>query len=151
HPLVFALFVPLLLIYYLNAGVKHRALLWHLGLWSGQVVALAINYFWLQEWLVHWWIRSPPLPGTELLNHRTFRSFWNAPIWGVAADRALAVALIIGSLLGLIFFHRQKKQRNTGRLLLLGGGVLLTLALLGISWEPLGRIGASSLIVPALL
>ena len=39
---------------------------------------------------------------------------------------------------------------NAARLLGLGAAGLLVLALLGISWEPLGQVGTSALLVPSL-
>src|SRR5262249_46381048 len=84
HPFLFALLVPLLLIYYLNAGVKHRSLLWHVALWAGQMGALGSNLPWLWEWVHHWWIRSAPPAGAATLHHRTLRTLWEAPLWGTA-------------------------------------------------------------------
>src|SRR5262249_30181557 len=51
HPLVFALVLPLLLIYYLSVGTRHGRLSWHIALWTGEVAALGLNVFWLSGWV----------------------------------------------------------------------------------------------------
>lgn len=149
HPLLFPLLLPLFLVYYLSAGVKHRWLSWHVALLAAQLGALAINFLWLREWVLHWWIRSPLPPSVDTLPHRTLRTIWEAPHWGNPVDRALAVLLMLSGLVGLVFFLRQK-QRSAARLLGLGTLLLLLLALLGISWEPLGRVGTACLLIPGL-
>jgi hypothetical protein len=150
HPLLFALLVPLLLGYYLNAGIRHRTILWHVGLWLGQGAAIAINALWLYDWCYYSWILSPLAADANTLPHRTIRTLWQAPLWGAAADRALAVLLMVAGLVGVMRTHGQRGQRPTGRLLGLVPAALLALALAGISWEPIGRLGTSALMVPAL-
>ena len=92
YPLLFALLVPIGLIYYLSVGARHR-LLWHIALLGGLAGAVAANLFWLFDWLNYWWIRAPLRIETDLLSHRTLHTLWQAPLWGSATDRALAVAL----------------------------------------------------------
>ena len=53
-------------------------------------------------------------------------------------------------LLGLAFLNQQKGQRPTARVFGLASFSFLVLALLGISWDVLGRIGTAELLVPAL-
>jgi hypothetical protein len=149
HPLLFCLVVPLLLTYYLSVGVKHAQLSWHVALLASQLGGLALNAFWLPDWVGHWWIHSP-LPHCEnLLEHRTLQTFWDAPLWGDAADRAMAMVLMGSGLVG-VWLLNHDRRRAAARLLGLGSAVLLVLALLGISWEPLGRVGTTGLLVPGL-
>jgi hypothetical protein len=149
HPLLFLFVVPLLLIYYLTVGPRHAQLSWHLALWAGEIGALALNAFWLTDWITYWWIRSPLLGSESLLQHRTLRAFWEAPLWGDPADRALAMGLLGSSLVGLVLLN-VAHRRVAARILGLGAAVLVILALLGISWEPLGRMGTASLLAPGL-
>jgi hypothetical protein len=149
HPVLFPLVLPLLLVYYLSVGPRHSLLTWHLALGLSEIGGLALNAFWLVDWLKHWWLRSP-LPCSEsLLPHRTFATLWTAPQWGDLSDRILAAILLISGLVGIAVFN-QMRRRVTARLLGLGMGGLWALAILGIAWEPLGRIGTSDLMVPAL-
>src|SRR5262249_50372459 len=87
--------------------------------------------------------------GQRLLTHRTLQTFWDNPLWGDSIDRSLALVLFGSGALGIILFafHR---ARATARLLALGTGGLLALAVAGTAWEPLGRIGAPRLLMPAL-
>jgi hypothetical protein len=149
HPLLFALVLPLLLIYYLSVGTRHGQLSWHIALWGSEAGGLAFNVYWLADWVRHWWIRSP-LPRAEgLLSHRTLRSFWEASLWGDPADRAVAVLLVASGVVGVVLFNLARR-RAAARLFGLGSAALVVLALLGISWEPLGRVGTSGLLVPGL-
>src|SRR5262249_1652100 len=92
HPVIFFSLLPLHLSYYLSVGVKHR-LSWHLGLLGSLAGGIAVNAFWLLDWLSYWWICSP-LPAAVLpLEHRTFHTIWSAELWGEPADRALAATL----------------------------------------------------------
>ena len=149
QPLVFPLLLPLLLVYYLSVGARHPSLWWHLTLLASQVGALAVNGYWLSDWVRHWWIRRPPALNGGMLRRRTMQTFWEAPLWGEVADRDLGLLLLLGALVGVILFN-QAHQRATARLLGLGALGLLTLAILGIGWEPLGNLGTSGLLVPAL-
>jgi hypothetical protein len=149
HPVLFPLVLPLLLVYYLSVGARHSFLTWHLSLGLSELGALGLNAFWLLDWLRYWWLRSP-LPYNEaILLHRTISTIWMAPQWGDLADRVLAAVLLVSGLVGLAIWNQQH-QRVTARLLGLGMGGLWVLAILGIAWEPLGRIGTSDLMVPAL-
>jgi hypothetical protein len=148
HPLLFCLLFPLLLVYYLSAGHRHR-LAWHLALLGSSAGALAANAFWLTEWATYWWIRLPLQFDGEPLLHRTFHTVWSAPLWGSPADRTLAVILFGLGLLGVGVLN-QGRQRTAARLLGLGAGGFWFLAVAGILWEPLGRLGTQQLLVPAL-
>lgn len=149
HPLLLALLLPLFLIYYLSVGTKHR-LTWHVALLGGLLAAVGVNAFWLLDWINYWWIRVPPRGDMPLLAHRTLRTVWEAPLWGGPVDRIVARLLIVAALAG-VFLYNAASQRATARLLGLGWGGFLVLAVFGISWEPLARLGAAHLIVPALL
>jgi hypothetical protein len=149
HPLFFAVLLPLALIYYLTVGARH-GLAWHLALLAGLAGAVAANAFWLGDWVGYWWLRAPLEATGVLLTHRTFHTLWAAPLWGDPTDRALAVLLIVAALAGAILLN-QARRRAAARLFGLGALAFLVLALAGIAWEPLGRLGTSRLLTPALL
>jgi hypothetical protein len=86
---------------------------------------------------------------SEPLAHRTFNTLWNSSLWGEPADRSLAVALFGAAALGVIIMNEQR-QRAAARMLAMGAGGLLVLALGGIAWPSLGRLGTSQLLVPGL-
>lgn len=146
--LFFSLMVVLLPTYYLSAGVRH-GFPWHLFMLIGLVGGVAVNGFWLLDWVGYWWVLAPLQIGHRLLVHRTFHSFWAAPFWGPAADRALAMLLLSSGLVGLVVFN-QTRGRTAARLLGLGCGGMLALALGALGWEPLGRVGMDRLLAPAL-
>jgi hypothetical protein len=175
HPLLMALFFPLFLLYYFSAGTRHR-LLWHTALWIGLLVALAGNSFWLADWIDYWWIRAPGSldPAGPMLPRHTLRAFWESPLWGGPIDRLLTCLLVVAAAAGVLLYHRPPRtaedsppspggrgrtsplvprwsRRHAGRILGLGWTGLLALALIGSFWEPLGRLGASRLLAPALL
>ncbi len=147
QPLVFVLVVPFLLVYYLSTGTRHRAAAWHLALWAGQLVGLAVNAWWLIDWAGFWWVRSemPPVSGLEL----NWQTLWQAPLWGGAADRALALVLLAAAIPG-VWILNESQQRPAARLVGLGTAGLLLLALGGSVWEPLGQMGTANLLTPAV-
>ncbi len=149
HPLVFPLLLPLLLLYYLSIGARHPHWAWHLCLLTAEAGAVAINLFWLSDWVSYWWLRSPLPRATGMLQHRTLQTIWESPLWGGAADRNLAVLLLASAVAGVCVFN-QCQQRVAARLLGLGAVGLLALAVLGIAWEPVGRVGTADLLAPAL-
>jgi hypothetical protein len=146
--LLAALF-PLVLLYYLTVGARHRRLAWHGALLGGLAGGVAANAFWLVDWVRHWWIRAPLPLGEDLLAHRTLRTVWDAPWWGGPLDRGFALALMGAALVGTLLFN-QAHQRAAARLAGLGAGGLFCLAVLGIASEPLARLGTARLLVPAL-
>ncbi len=149
QPLVFPLLVPLFLMYYLTIGARHRFVGWHLGLWLGETTALALNAFWLIDWVQFWWLRAP-LPRAEwLLEHRTLQTVWESPVWGGSLERGVSLALLGSALIGVVLLHRAHR-RAAARVYGLGAVGLWALALAGIAWEPLGQIGTSALLAPAL-
>jgi hypothetical protein len=84
-----------------------------------------------------------------VLRPRSLRAVWESPLWGDAADRDLALLLLGSALVGVCVFN-QAHRRVAARLLGLGAAGLLVLAFSGIAWEPLGPVGTSGLLVPAL-
>ncbi len=148
HPLLFVLLLPLFLVYYLSVGARHQ-LPWHYPLLGGLLAAIAANFFWLGDWVAYWWIRVPLRLDSPLLLHRTLRTVWEAPLWGGPLDRALACLLVLAGSVG-VFLYNGACQRATARLLGLAWAGFLALAVLGIAWEPVGRLGAAHLLVPAL-
>lgn len=149
QPLLLPIALPLLLLYYLCAGVRHPHWHWHGALLAAELGTLAVNLGWLIDWTSYWWLRLPLPNAAELLPHRTLQTLWDAPIWAGAPERALALTFFGSGLAGIVALYLTR-QRPTARLLLLGTVGLLALALLGISWEPLGQLGTTALFAPAL-
>jgi hypothetical protein len=148
-PLLYPLLLgPLVLVYALSVGTRH-GMVWHLAVSGAALLGIAVNAFWLADWVEYWWLRSPLLPGERFLAHRTFHTFWTTDFWGEPLDRTLAVFLFSSALVGLVMLN-QNRQRPAARLLGLGTVGLLALALVGIGWEPLGRYGAARCLTPAL-
>src|SRR5262249_11734031 len=125
HPFLFLLLFPLLLVYYLSAGPRHR-FAWHMALLIILTAAPALNAFWLTGWLQSWWLRLPVQFDGVGLAHRTFHTFWESACWGDPADRALAVALIAAAAVGIAVLN-QSRQRSAARLLGIGAGGLSAL------------------------
>jgi hypothetical protein len=148
QPLMFPLALPLLLFFYLSVGARHASFTWHGSLFLAQAAALAVQLPWLVDWVNYWWLRSPLPASTSMLPHRTLQTLWDAPLWGGALDRGLALVVLGSALAGLVLLHYQ--QRLAARLLAMGAIGLLVLAFLGISWEPIGQMGTSALFLPAL-
>src|SRR5207244_4111823 len=53
HPVLLALLFPVFLIYYVSVGPRHR-LTWHAALLGGLLAALALNGWWLADWVGYW-------------------------------------------------------------------------------------------------
>ena len=150
QPLVVPLMAPLFLVYYLTVGARHATLTWHFALWGTQFLGVAVNLGWLIDWVEFWWVRSPISPGIEdLLPHRTIRSVWNAPLWGGAVDRASAVALLAGALIGVGVWH-VTQRRPAARLMGLGAGGLLVAAVFGVTLRSFGEWQTSRLVTASL-
>jgi hypothetical protein len=149
QPLVYPLTLPMLLFFYLWVGAKHSSFTWHGALLLAQVLAVVVNLPWLIDWVNYWWLRSPLPASASMLPHRTLQTLWDAPLWGGPADRILAVFVLGSATVGVVLLHYQ--QRLAARILSLGNTLLLVLAFLGISWEPIGQLGTSVLFLPALL
>jgi hypothetical protein len=148
EPCVFVQLLPLLLIYYLSVGTRH-GLAWHVALLAGLAGSLLVNLWWLPDWLAYCWVRSPLQADLTLLPHRTLHTVWASPLWGEPADRLLAAFLFTEAAAG-IWVLNESRQRPSARLLGLGMVGFLSLALAGIAWEPLGRLGTGRLLVLAL-
>jgi hypothetical protein len=147
-PVLMALLLPLFLIYYLSVGARH-SLLWHVGLIGGLFLALALNAFWLLDYLEYWWILLPPHLNVPPLGDGTFPNLWDAPIWGGPLDRVLICTLLPAAVMGLVIYN-QTRQRAAARFLGLGMFGFLAVAVLSLVWEPLGRFGMARLLVPGL-
>jgi hypothetical protein len=149
HPLLLALLLPLFLLYYLSVGPRHR-LAWHGALLGGLLTAVALNAFWLLDWVEYWWIRLPARGEAYLLPHRTPHAVWSAPLWGGPVDRGFACLLLLAAGVGALLYN-QGGQRAAARLFGLSAAGFLALAVLGMTWEPAGRFKTARLLVPALL
>jgi hypothetical protein len=74
---------------------------------------------------------------------------WAARLWGEGADRVLAGAVCGAAVFGIWLFN-ETGQRSAARLLGLGAAGFLSLAIAGLGWEPLARLGTPRLFVLAL-
>jgi hypothetical protein len=149
HPLLLILLLPVALLYFLSVGARH-SLIWHLALLSNLGIALLANSFWLLDWARSWWIRLPVQLGSEImLRHRTFHTLWDCSLWGSPLDRAFALFLFALGIIGSVLLN-QTKQRPAARLLFFGAAGFLALAIGGALSQPLGRLGAGELLLPAL-
>jgi hypothetical protein len=149
QPMILALTFPLFLIYYISAGPRHR-LTWHSALLGGLFLGPAVNAFWLCDWVAYWWIRIPLTFEAGLPPGWGWMSLWKAPQWGGGVDRAVAGVLLAAGGAGVLL-HNTAEERVTARLYGLATLGLLLLALAGLVWEPVGKLGAAQLLVPALL
>src|SRR5579885_1125505 len=140
HPFLFALVLPLTLAYYLSVGDRPR-LAWHVGLLLALAGGLLGNLPWLTDWVGFWWIRAPLRAEVPVLAHRTPHTVWDAAPWGAPGDRALAVALAALGLVGVWLWNR-RRERAAARVFGLGAAAFLGLAVAGVCWEPLARVGA---------
>jgi hypothetical protein len=149
HPLLMTLLLPVFLLYYLRAGVRHT-LAWHCSLLGGLIAAIAANAFWLLDWINYLWIRVPfRLDGPDL-DGRALAAMWNAPLWGDACDRRVALVLLAAAGVGVLHCNKTGKRPAA---YLFGAAVLLlpVLALLSAVWPLLSAFGTGRLMVPALL
>jgi hypothetical protein len=148
QPALFCALFPLVLIYYFSVGARHR-LAWHLALFSAFAGGIGVNSFWLFDWLGYCWIRAPLQAETLLVPHRTFPMLWAARLWGQQTDRIVAGVVLGGALVG-VWLLNATRQRPAARLLGLGAVEFLSLAVAGLGWEPLARLGTPRFFVPAL-
>lgn len=148
HPTLFVVLFPLLLIYYLSVGTRHRPA-WHVLLGCAVTLPLVCNLFWLVDWVEFWWIRMPLQVSEEVLPHRTPGTFWRSAIWGASSDRALALVLFFAGCGGIVYLN-ETGHRPTARVMGLGMLGLCVLAFGGILNRTLGRFSTSMLFVPAL-
>src|SRR5262249_46851502 len=95
-------------------------------------------------------IRLPAHGDAYLLPHRTPHTVWDAPLWGGPVDRGFACLLLLIAAVGAVLYN-QGGQRAAARLFGLGAAGFLALAVLGLTWEPVGRFQTGKLLVPALL
>ncbi len=136
--------VPALLGYYFCTGGRHR-LNWHLGWLLALAIAVGGNWFWLGDVARHWWIWSDGLADFPPCVHGGLTSAWFEP-----AHQNLALGCFAAGLLGLGAF----RGRQRGLAATVWAVAALTcggLALFGNVWEPLARIDAGQLLIPALL
>jgi hypothetical protein len=147
HPVLMVLVLPQFFIYYLSVGTRHR-LAWHAALWGSLLTAVGVNAFWLVDWVAYWWIRVPPVVAG--FSATSPGDWWESSLWGTSVDRALAWAVIALAAGGVLRLHACGR-RPAARVLGMGCAGFLCLAPLGLTWEPLGRLGENHWLVPALM
>jgi hypothetical protein len=148
HPMLMLLLAPPFLAYYLAAGQRHSAG-WHIPLFACLVLALLANSFWLVDMIGFWWVRVPPDLDTPLVT-RNIPSLWRAPLWGDSFDRVVGTAILLLSLFGVGRLFRDGR-RPAAYLFAAATVAAFALSLAGLMSDLLGRLGASQLIVTALL
>jgi hypothetical protein len=149
HPLLMLLMIPPVLIYYLAVGPQHR-LVWHLPLFATLLFALLANGFWLTDLIRFWWVRVVPELDTPLADRLSLGAILRSELWGDGFDRGVCFLLLGLAILGLVVMYRSG-QVIGARLIGLSMGGMFLLAVVGLLYDPLGRLGAAQLIVPALL
>ncbi|MGL4551535.1 MAG: hypothetical protein ACRC33_10140, partial [Gemmataceae bacterium] len=149
HPLLMVLMMPPYLLYYLAVGPRHGTL-WHLPLYGALALAIAGNAFWLTDLIGFWWVRVVPDLDTPLVTKLTVGGVWRSDLWGDTFDRVVCFVLLGLCLAGLAVMHRHR-QPVGARLVGVASGGLFLLAVIGLVYDPLGRMGAAQLIIPALL
>lgn len=147
-PLLFAVLLPLILIYYLSVGARHP-LGWHLALLGALAGAVIGNGFGLTDWLRQGWVRVPFAANAGVLPQRSLPTLWAALLWRESADHALASGLFLAAAVGAVVWN-QTQQRPAARLFGLGAAALLALALGGVAYEPLVRLGTDRFLAVAL-
>ncbi|HEV3142801.1 MAG TPA: hypothetical protein VGZ47_02840 [Gemmataceae bacterium] len=147
HPILWAGFAPLFLLFYLVVSFRH-GLIWHAGLWLAWGGGLAVNLPWLEHWLRYCWI-SRPIPGAmDNVMPQSLADWVPAHVAVTPADRFLIGALLIGGMAGVIALLIQGRISAAG---LAGATILLlpALALTANYWKPIETIGPSKMIVLA--
>src|SRR5262249_12051214 len=148
QPLFMVLLTPVFLIYHL--GVAHRhSLWWHLPLVIGLTVAVALNAFWLQDWLTYWWIRVP-ICAEEQATLPGIAGAWASPVWGEGIDRALVAVTAALGVAGTVMLYATGR-RPAARVLGLASVGLFALVFVGLRSRFMGRLGACQLLPAALL
>jgi len=149
HPLLMVLMIPPVLLYYLVVGPKHR-LLWHVPLFGTFLFSLLANGFWLCDLIRFWWVRVVPELDTPLADRLTLGAILRSELWGDSFDRGLCFLMLGLAVVGLLVMHRTG-QTVGARLIGVSMSGKFLLAVIGLLYDPLGRLGAAQLIVPALL
>ena len=149
QPLLLPLLLPILLLFYFCYGPRHAALTWHVALVGAGLASIAVNAFWLRDWVSYWWVRSPVPQYSSASLLQSWETFWHSPLWGTSADRIFALAFFGTGAVGLICMN-ERAYRPSARLFGLGMVGFLAMAVLGVSWEPLGEIGSSGWFLLAL-
>ncbi|NBO91825.1 MAG: hypothetical protein EBV06_05875 [Planctomycetia bacterium] len=149
HPLLMALMLPPYLVYYLAVGSAHGTL-WHLPLFGSLAVALVGNAFWLTDLLGFWWLRVVPDLDTPLITKLTVGGLLQSDLWGDTFDRTICGGLLLLCMAGLSLMHRGG-QAIGARLVGAASCSLFLLAIVGLVYDRVGRLGAAQLIVPALI
>jgi hypothetical protein len=149
QPIFFGLLLPLGLIYYLSVGARHR-LGWHVALVGAAAGALAGNSFWLIDGSSYWWIRTPFYQWENGgWSDLSWPRIWSAELWGERPDRALAIVLLVGGVVGVCILN-ETKQRAAARMVGLGALGMAALTIGGLVWAPLTHLGTERFFVPAL-
>ncbi len=143
QPTYVILAIPFFLGYTMRVGPNHPWL-WHLGLFTGVLFPLVLQWNWLEDWVRYWWIRRAASltlvqPGAQWLEN------WSNLVRPWEPSSAFPLGLI-GFLfvVGWIQLHLDG-ARALGRAF--GGPVLGFLCLVGLGflWEPARRLETEGL------
>lgn len=138
QPLIFLSIVPPLLVFYFGAGGSH-GVIWHGGFVGSLLLAVTGNWFWLQDALKYWWVRSEPTPLPFAASTSLGHLLWRAPVFKDDVHQGLAICLLIAAavgIAGLAYGQRGLAARTVGAAL----AGYLAVGLFGTAWNPLSRI-----------
>ena len=141
QPLLWAVTLPLALVYYLWVAARH-GLHWHLALFGAGLLGALVNALWLWDWLRYAWIRMPtgpgpsPVPPLAALAGGDWLAGWEAQPF-------FALVGLVG-MLGLVTLFRRRERAAAAMLAVCAAAVLL-LVRLGRAWPPLEELGLAGL------
>jgi hypothetical protein len=140
---------PAFLLYYFGAGSQHRSI-WHVGLLLAGAGAVAGNWPWLQEAARSWWIQADTAAATPtepVTLYGLLDAVQHSPLFTDDLHRGLAIAVLAGSVLGLLALRSTLAPRTLGAAIV----GYIALALFGEAWEPLRRMEPSRFFFTGLL
>jgi len=140
HPVVWLGLVPVGAAYYVITAPRH-GLAWHLGLIGSGVAGLALNLWWLTDWLKFWWLRQPsaddfaPLPAVG--------SLVGGPgdFTAILGPGLIGWALLAAGVGGLVGMARAGLRTEAG-LVVAVGGLAALVARLGATWPTFQAVAA---------
>jgi hypothetical protein len=148
HPILWAAFLPLALVYYVLHAAR-RGLAWHLALAAVTAGGLVANVDGLLDWGRYAWIRLPVLLGDGFETALPeLPSDWHGALAAGEVGSAVALLIAAGGLVGMAGWC----TRSRGAVFLLGGsaiGLMLAVAASQL-WPPLRALGLEKVTALAL-